>query len=115
MPWWSVVVIWACLVLALVAVLVISAVRLFRKAVAVFDELGALAQRAEIGDAAADEGEEQHAQLAILQSLSAVHAHHREVREAALARRVARHAGRLARGRALTRVDPNSRRWFPAD
>ena len=52
MPWWSWLVIWTCLVLALIAVLVVGTRRLFRKPVSVFDELGTLAARAELLGAA---------------------------------------------------------------
>ncbi len=56
MPWWSWIVIWACLVLALIAMLVFSGWGLFRKAVAVFDELGALGAKLELLDAAITDG-----------------------------------------------------------
>jgi hypothetical protein len=115
MPWWSWLIIWTCLVLALLAMLVVSAWRLFRKAVSVFDALGALAEKSELLDAAVTEFDEQQAELAILQKLSDVQARRRLVREAATARREARHGSRLARGRALTRFDANSRRWFQAE
>jgi hypothetical protein len=115
MPWWSWLVIWTCLVLALVAVLVVSAWRLFRKAVSVFDELGTLAGKSELLDAAVTEFDEQQAELAILQKFSDVQARRRHVREASALRRDARHTARLDRGRALTRFDANSRRWFQAE
>lgn len=115
MPWWSWLIIWTCLVLALVTVLVVSAWRLFRKAVAIFDDLGTLAEKTELLDAATTEFDEQRAELAILQKLSDVQARRRHVREAASARRQGRHSTRLARGRALTRFDASSRRWFHAE
>jgi len=115
MPWWSWLIIWTCLVLALLAMLVVSAWWLFRKAVAVFDELGTLAAKSELLDAAVTEFDEQREEMAILQKLSDVQARRRQVRDAAHARREARRETRLARGRALTRVDANSRRWFQAE
>ena len=115
MPWWSWLVIWTCLVLALIAVLFVATWRLFRKAVSVFDDLGTLAARAELLDAAVTKFDEQQAEIAILQKLSDVQANRRHVREAAAARRDIRHTSRLARGRALTRFDANSRRWFHAE
>jgi hypothetical protein len=115
MPWWSWLVIWTCLALALVAVLVIAAWRLFRKAVAVFDELGTLAAKTELLDGAVTEFDEQQAELAILQKLSDVQARRRQIRDASALRRDARHTTRLARGRVLTRFDANSRRWFQAE
>jgi hypothetical protein len=115
MPWWSWLVIWTCLALALVAVLVIAAWRLFRKAVAVFDELGTLAAKTELLDGAVTEFDEQQAELAILQKLSDVQARRRQIRDASALRRDARHTTRVARGRVLTRFDANSRRWFQAE
>jgi hypothetical protein len=111
MPWWSWLVIWTCLALALVAVFVIAAWRLFRKAVTVFTDVGTLAGTTELPAAAIAEFDSDD-ELAILQNLSAVRARRRRVREASALRRDARQAGRIARGRALTRVDANSRRWF---
>ena len=112
MPWWSWLVIWTCLVIALIVVLVVAAWRLFRKAVAVFDELGTLAAQTEFLDAAGSKFDEQQTEIAILQKLSDVQARRRRLREAAAARRDARRRSRLARGRALTRFDANSRQWF---
>lgn len=112
MPWWSWLVIWTGLLLALVAVLVVAAWRLFRKAVSVFDALGTLAQKAEVLEGAVTEFESQQGDLAILQSLFDVRARRRDVRAAAVLRREARHTARLHRGRALIRFDANSRRWF---
>lgn len=115
MPWWSWIVIWTCLVLALIAVLVVSGWRLFRKAVAVFDELGALGGKMELLDAAITEFDEKQAEFALLQRYSDVQAQRRRVRDESLARREARRAARLDRGRALTHFDANSRRWFQAE
>ncbi|QNE46692.1 hypothetical protein F1C58_07080 [Glaciihabitans sp. INWT7] len=115
MPWWSWIVIWACLVLALLAMLVFSGWRLFRKAVAVFDELGALGAKLELLDAAITEFDTKQEQFALLQKYSDVQEQRRKVRDASLARKEARRSGRLDRGRALTRIDANSRRWFQAE
>ena len=115
MPWWSWLVIWACLALALVAVLVISAWRLFRKAVTVFTDLSTLAGKTELLATTITESDGEDDELAILQTLPAVRARRRQVRDASALRREARHTARLARGRALTRVDANSRRWFQAE
>ena len=115
MPCWSWLIIWTGLGLTLVAVLVVSAWRLFRKAVSVFDELGTLAEKTELLGAAVTEFDDQQAELAILQKLSDVQARHRHVRNASGLRRDARRTTRVARGRALTRFDANSRRWFQAE
>ncbi|MBC7402277.1 MAG: hypothetical protein H7279_03750 [Microbacteriaceae bacterium] len=115
MPWWSWLVIWSCLALALVAVLVIATWRLFRKGVSIFEELGILAGKTELLDAAVTVFDGLQAEPAILTRLSDVQARRRQVRDASALRRGARHTARLARGRALTRFDANSRRWFQAE
>lgn len=115
MPWWSWLIIWTCLVLALIAMLVVSAWKLFRKAVAVFDELGTLAEKTELLDAAITDFNEQPAELAILQKLSDVRAARTHAREDMAERRDARRSTRLLRGRSLTRFDANSRSWFQAE
>jgi hypothetical protein len=115
MPWWSWLVIWTCLVLALIVMLVVSAWRLFRKAISVFDELGTLAEKTELLDASLTELDEQQTDLAILQKFTEVRARRGRARDAATARRDARHAARVIRGRAIIRVDANSRQWFQAE
>jgi len=112
MPWWSWLVIWTSLVIALIIVLVVAAWRLFRKAVAVFNDLGTLAAKAELLDAAAPKFDEQQAEIAILQKLPDVRARRHRVHEAAAARRDARRISQLARARALTGFDAHSRQWF---
>ncbi len=112
MPGWSWVVIWTCLVLALLAVLVVSAWRLFHRAVAVLRELGALAEKAAMLDGARAQREEERTELAILGKRADLRARWRLARDASTRRRNARHAARLDRAHALTRFDPNSRRWF---
>jgi hypothetical protein len=44
-----------------------------------------------------------------------VRARRGRARDAATARRDARHAARVIRGRAIIRVDANSRQWFQAE
>lgn len=115
MPWWSWLIIWVCLVLALVAVLAASAWRLFHKAMAVFTGLGVLAEKAELLEAVSTAAGEQREVSAILLKFSDVHERRRAVRAASEARRASRHRVRLDRARSLTRFDANSRRWFEAD
>jgi hypothetical protein len=115
MPWWSWLVIWVCLTLALIAMLIVSAWRLFRKAMAVFTELGVLAEKTELLESVSAAAEEQTAQVAILQRLSDVQSRRRLVRDASRARRDARHRARLDRARSLTRFDASTREWFEAD
>ncbi len=112
MPWWSWVVIWVALALALLGMLVWMAVRLFRKAGAVLDELDALASAAELLDRAAEVATEQHTELAILVGAEEMRRRRALVRADALARRSARRAARIIRAKALTRVDASTREWF---
>lgn len=113
--WWGWLVIWTCLVLALVAVLAISAVRLVQKGVAVLDELDQLAQKTEILEQAADSAEETSAELAILAGTEQTRRARALVREAALDRKAARHDGRISRARRIIRFDASTRTWFKVD
>jgi hypothetical protein len=115
MPWWSWLVIWACLLLALVGVLAVAAWRLFRKAMAVLAELGTLAQKSELLDAVSDAAEEQRSEIAVLQKYADVQARRRFVREESASRRATRHRRRLDRAKSMIRVDASTRRWFEAD
>ena len=112
MPWWSWVVIWVVLVLALVGMLAFMAWRLFRKGVAVLEELDGLASKTELLDRAADVAEQQRQELAILVGADELRRRRAIVRAAADARRGDRRDARLARGRALVKVDASSREWF---
>ncbi len=115
MPWWSWLVIWVVLVLALLGMFAIMAFRLFRKGMGVLTELEALAGKAELLDLASEAVEEQRRELAILAGVARTRRRRELVREAAMARRSARHDARIARGRALLRVDASAREWFKAD
>jgi hypothetical protein len=112
MPWWSWIIIWVLLALALIGMFVVSGIRLFRKGVAVFDELEILASKLDVLDAASDAAEESRVQLAILAGSEETRRRRALVREAALDRREARHDARIARGRRITTVDASTRRWF---
>jgi hypothetical protein len=114
MPWWSWVVIWVVLALALLGMLAFMAVRLFRKGVGVLDELGTLASKLELLQSESDELGRQKEQLAILAGAAYTRERRARVREAALARRAARHDSRIARAKALTKVDASTREWFKA-
>ena len=114
MPWWSWVVIWVVLVLALLGMLAFMAWRLFRKGVGVLEELDALAAKTELLDRAADVAEEQRRELAILVGAEERRRRREFVRAAAAERKSDRHDSRIARGKALVKVDPASREWFSA-
>jgi hypothetical protein len=122
MPWWSWVIIWVVLALALLGMLVFMAIRLFRKGVRVLDELGVLASKAELLDSVTDAAEAaedaaaaQQQRLAILAGAEAMRERREFVRAAALDRKAARHDARIARAKRITSVDANSREWFKAD
>lgn len=115
MPWWSWVVIWVVLALALVAMFALMGIRLFRKGVAVFDELEILAGTLEILDEASDSLDDarvQREQLALLVGTEETRRRRAAVRSAALDRRDARHDARIDRGRRITSVDASTRGWF---
>ncbi|MES2171254.1 MAG: hypothetical protein V4479_11125 [Actinomycetota bacterium] len=114
MPWWSWVVIWAVLAVALLAMLASMAFRLFRKGVAVLDELGTLASKMEILEQESEELGRQREQLAILAGATYTRERRARIREAAMERRAARHDARIARAKALTKVDASTREWFKA-
>lgn len=113
--WWGWLVIWVCLGLALLAVLAISAWRLFRKAVAVLDELETLAEKTDLLEQVADEAGDTREQLAILAGAEQTRRRRALVRKAALDRKAARHDSRMARAKRITRVDASTREWFKAD
>ncbi|WP_108251798.1 hypothetical protein [Planctomonas deserti] len=108
MPWWSWILIWGGLVLALLAMLALMAWWLFRKAVAVMDELGRLAEKTEAlsrmsatlaGDDTAD-----FVPAVLRERREVVAAHSARARERQ-ERRLMRRENRILRGRMLTRAD----------
>ncbi|MFD1713313.1 hypothetical protein ACFSBZ_02405 [Amnibacterium flavum] len=101
MPWWSWVVIWGILVLALLAVLAASGWMLFRKAMTAAEALGQLVDQADRLDVARSELDPEHFVPAAIRPHSEVSAEYEVIAEARTARRQARHEKRLARGREL--------------
>ena len=112
MPWWSWVIIWVVLVLALLGMLALMAWRLFRKGIAVLDALDGLASTTELLGSAGEDAERQRQELAILIGAEELRRRREYVRAAARERRGARRDSRIARGRALVKVDAASREWF---
>ncbi|GAA1444292.1 hypothetical protein [Leifsonia poae] len=106
MPWWSWIVIWVVLVLALLGMLAFFAVRLFRKLMAAAAEVSALADKAQILSQRAEELREAPFRAAVFQDAEEL----REAREQAIAERsVARQArrdARVRRGKLLVNADP---------
>jgi hypothetical protein len=112
MPWWSWLLIWSGLVIALLAMLTLFAVSLFRKGVALAEELATTAATLELLDRASDVAAEQHTELAILQTRSEVRARREQVRARSAERKARNHDARLDRARRITRVDASARKWF---
>ncbi|HEY0258584.1 MAG TPA: hypothetical protein VGC18_01920 [Lacisediminihabitans sp.] len=111
MPWWSWLLIWGLLVLAVIAMLVLFAVWLFRKLMSVFDALEELATKAEILERAAEPARD-HYEIAALRPRSDVQAERESLRLRRDARREQRHRNRLDRARRITKLDASTRRWF---
>jgi hypothetical protein len=112
MTWWGWLLIWGVLVLAMLGMLALFAVRLFRKVVRVFESLGDLASKAEVLDSAEDGRGAKAPPIALLQKRSDVVARRDVERELLEDRRAARHSRRMFRARKLIDVDASSRKWF---
>ena len=118
-PWWVWLLIWIGLVLALIAMLVLVGILLFRKLMRMFAALESLSTKLEILEGVSDLADDQRteldqqAQLAILAGEQATRERRDRVREAAHARRDARHDARIVRGKAMLKVDASTREWFP--
>lgn len=107
--WWGWLLIWAGLVLGMLAMLGASAWWLFHKSLVLLDDLGDLASRTEL--LAVDDTEHVRPPIAVLSGIGDVRAreharrdHRAEVREAARERR-------LQRARQITRLDASRQRW----
>jgi hypothetical protein len=111
MPWWSWILIWAGLCLLLTAMLAMFALLLFRKVVAVFAALEALAALAGLLRDSGELLDDQRERLSIL-DLVAIRRRRDQVREQALVRRQDRHDRRIARAKALIAVDASQQEWF---
>lgn len=112
MPWWSWLILWAMLALALHAMFVLIGILLFRKVMALFADLEVLSAQLEILNQSDAIAVDTAVPLAVLQTWGSVAADRARVRSESRERRDARHDARVERGRALTRVDANKRSWF---
>jgi hypothetical protein len=112
MPWWAWLLVWAVLVLALVGMLALFAVLLFRKARAIAVELERLASLATILDQADQVLGDQRAEIAVLADSAEMRRLRERVRFDAMARRSARHNARIATAKALIAVEADKRSWF---
>ncbi|CAN5171546.1 hypothetical protein BH09ACT3_BH09ACT3_01300 [soil metagenome] len=114
-PWWGWLLIWGGLALALLAVLAVSAWRLIRTLLGLFDDLGELAGKAELLDRAQDVADDQAVDLAIVLGSVELRRRRDDLRWAVRLRRAERRRARLNRARALIRVDARRREWFPSN
>lgn len=114
MPWWSWLLIWVVLSLALLGMLALFAVLLFRKARAVAAEMERLASLAAILEQANGILGDQHADIAVLADRAELRRRRERVRfEASLRKQARRHAS-IQRAKELLGVDASRRDWFPA-
>jgi type II secretory pathway component PulJ len=108
MPWWSWILIWGGLVLALLAMLALMAWWLFRKAVGVMEELGQLAEKTELLSRMSDELADADAAPfvpAVLLDRAGLAAQRSAYELAREQRRRARREKRITRARLLIRAD----------
>jgi hypothetical protein len=102
MHWWSWIVIWFFLALALVGTLVFFGWRLFRKGVAVIEELERLTDKIDLLQRNVDELSVEAPRNAILDGYSAVADRRDRERDRRATMRQLRRDARLARGRLIT-------------
>ncbi len=107
--WWGWVLLWSGLVLALLVTLAALAWWLFRKVLVLLDDLGRLAERASLLEAADAELVRPH--VAVLAEISVVRARERARRTHRAERRAARRQTRLDRARRITGVDASTQQW----
>lgn len=111
MPWWVWLLIWAALVLTLAGMLGFFARRLFGILMAVLFELGAPAETAGLPDAATDDLDERHHELAVLAKFADLKRRQEQVRAAWRRRRRVRTQTRLSRAKMITSADATQRKW----
>lgn len=104
--------VWIGLVLALLAMLAVFAVVLFRKAFGVLQEFSDLVGRTAILDGVHRADPEPRPTPAVLGGAAVASARWREVRHRGRELRAARRDRRIARGRELVRADAASIQWF---
>jgi hypothetical protein len=113
MPWWSWVLIWVALVLAMLGMLAYFGWVLFKKGMVTMEALGVLAGRLEALDAASEKlAPEKPFVPAILRDRAEVGEAHRVLAELRAERKERRRAARRTRGRLLVTADLR-KRTFP--
>ncbi|MFF1573571.1 hypothetical protein ACFVWR_12530 [Leifsonia sp. NPDC058292] len=106
MPWWSWLIIWGALVLALLGMLAFFAVWLFRKLMAAGREVSALAEKAEVLQRRSDELRDPAFHSAVFADLGELQAQREQGRSDRAYARQARRDARVRRGKLLTNADP---------
>ena len=106
MPFWSWIIIWAVLALALLGMLAYFGYRLFRKLMAALEALGELSEKAALLDDAAESLRDAPFEPAVFADAGALSRQRRLAKAASLRRRQARREKRLERGRLLVKADP---------
>jgi len=106
MPWWSWLVIWGALVVALLALLVWQGIRLFRKFMAAVHALGELADKTSVLEQHADELGDHQFRAAAFQSAARLSYERRQNAARRADRRQAHRDARVQRGKLITKADP---------
>jgi hypothetical protein len=114
MPWWSWVLIWVLLVLAMLGMLALFGWWLFRKGMTAFEALGELSSKLELLDAASEAVAPDRFTNAILRDRDEVRNAHRVLAELRADRKRLRRERRLTRGKLLVTADLR-KRIFPWD
>lgn len=110
MPWWSWLLIWGGLVLALLGMLAYFGVTLFRKTVATAQELGELTDALGVLDAQLDELAPDRTPSAVFRDRAELGLIVEQNKLSRILHRQQRHDARLARGKLLVRSTEN---WTP--
>lgn len=105
MPWWSWALIWAALVAALIALLTVSGLRLFHKAMALLDALGELADGIELLDRRAQRMSQAAVSISVFDGTAGPADRWSRLRRARQVHRQARREERVAQGRILITAD----------
>ena len=107
MPWWSWVVIWAVLVLGLLAMLAFFAWSLFRKLMRAAHEATALLEKTDVLTARTGDLHDAAFHPAVLADAAQLAAEREQVRADRATARQARRDARVRRGKLLVKADPN--------
>lgn len=107
--WWGWLLLWVGLVVALLVILALLAYVLFRKAIALMNELSAVVDKTAVLDV--ETAELSRPQIAVLAEMREIRAQHeyRQSRRADLKRE--RHERRIARAKRITKRDASTAEW----